>query len=151
MSAPAVVVVAADAPVPAVMAEPPVALAPPTLADAAALTPASDFSAFVARNVDAAVRRLAMKTLFADPHFQGHDGLDVYMTDFTAPSPMSEGMLAQLSHSKGVFATLEEAMNKVDALLGTADATDSAAPEQGQRDTAPPTPAPTAPSDQEDA
>lgn len=82
----------------------------PTLEDAAALTADSDFSAFVARNVDAAVRRLAMKKLFADPHFHGHDGLDIYMADFTLPSPVPASMLDALSHTKKLFAALGEAL-----------------------------------------
>jgi len=82
----------------------------PTLEDAAALTADSDFSAFVARNVDAAVRRLAMKKLFADPHFHGHDGLDIYMSDFNLPSPVPASMLDQLSHTKKLFAALGDAL-----------------------------------------
>ena len=102
---------------------------PPTIADAAALTADSDFSTFVAKNVDAAVRRLAMKKLFSDPHFQGHDGLDIYMGDYTIPSPVSADMLAELSHNKNLFARLDEVIEQVDALLGTQDATpDTAAP-----------------------
>ncbi|MFL6709551.1 MAG: DUF3306 domain-containing protein [Massilia sp.] len=82
----------------------------PTLEDAAALTADSDFSTFVARNVDAAVRRLAMKKLFADPHFHGHDGLDIYMGDFNLPSPVPASMLEQLSHTKKLFAALGDAL-----------------------------------------
>jgi hypothetical protein len=83
---------------------------PPTLADAAALHSGSDFSAFVGRNVDAAVRRLAMKKLFADAHFKGHDGLDIYMGDYNLPSPVSADMFEQLAHSKRMFGKLGEAL-----------------------------------------
>jgi hypothetical protein len=75
----------------------------PTMDDVARLTRDSDFSAFVARGVDAAVRRTALKTLFADPHFNTMDGLDVYIGDYTTPSPMSEAMLASLAHAKQVL------------------------------------------------
>jgi hypothetical protein len=75
----------------------------PTMDDVARLTHDSDFSAFVARGVDAAVRRTALKTLFADPHFNAMDGLDVYIGDYTQPSPMSEAMLASLEHAKQVL------------------------------------------------
>jgi hypothetical protein len=75
----------------------------PTMDDVARLTHDSDFSAFVARGVDAAVRRTALKTLFADPHFNTMDGLDVYTGDYTTPSPMSEAMLASLAHAKQVL------------------------------------------------
>jgi len=94
--APAAVPALADAP-----AADPVPL--PTMDDVARLTRDSDFSAFVARGVDAAVRRTALKTLFADPHFNTMDGLDVYIGDYTTPSPMSEAMLASLAHAKQVL------------------------------------------------
>jgi Protein of unknown function (DUF3306) len=75
----------------------------PTLDDAARLTPDADFSAFVARGVDAAVRRTALKKLFADPHFNAMDGLDVYIGDYTQPSPVSDAMLASLAHARQVL------------------------------------------------
>lgn len=106
--APAAVPVVADA-----VADAPVPL--PTMDDVARLTRDSDFSAFVARGVDAAVRRKALKTLFADPHFNTMDGLDVYIGDYTAPSPMSEAMLASLAHAKQVL------RRAVDAVADDAD------------------------------
>jgi hypothetical protein len=81
---------------------------PPTLDDVAALEADSDFSAFVARGVDQAVRRGALKKLFADPHFNVMDRLDVYIDDYTKPSPMSEAMLASLEHAKSVFMKMVE-------------------------------------------
>jgi len=94
--APAAVPALADTP-----AASPVPL--PTMDDVARLTHDSDFSAFVARGVDAAVRRTALKTLFADPHFNTMDGLDVYIGDYTTPSPVSEAMLASLAHAQQVL------------------------------------------------
>src|SRR4051812_4252609 len=57
----------------------PVEAAPPspTLEEANALTPESDFTRFTARDVDPSVKNAAMKKLFADPHFNRMDGLDV--------------------------------------------------------------------------
>lgn len=83
--------------------EPPPPL--PTLADAQALTPASDFKAFVARDVSPEVRNLAMKKLFADPHFNVMDGLDIYIDDYTQPDPLPEGMLRKMAsaHAMGFF------------------------------------------------
>jgi hypothetical protein len=92
------------APAPAADPAPPPVM--PTLDDVARLTNDSDFSAFVARGVDQAVRRSALKKLFADPHFNKVDMLDVYMDDFTKPSPVSESMLASLDHAKSVFRRL---------------------------------------------
>jgi hypothetical protein len=79
------------------------ATALPTMEDVATLDADSDFSAFVARGVDQAVRRGALKKLFADPHFQVMDKLDIYIDDYTQASPVSEAMLASLSHAKSVF------------------------------------------------
>lgn len=78
---------------------------PPTLADAQDLTSASDFKAFVARDVPPEVRNLAMKKLFADPHFNVMDGLDIYVGDYTQPDPLPEGMLRKLAsaHAMGFF------------------------------------------------
>jgi hypothetical protein len=87
--------------VPAQAPEPAPAL--PTMEDVAALGADSDFSSFVARGVDQAVRRSALKKLFADPHFNVMDKLDVYIDDYTQASPVSEAMLASLSHAKSVF------------------------------------------------
>ncbi|MZR46457.1 DUF3306 domain-containing protein, partial [Escherichia coli] len=59
--------------------EPTPEAAPPlTLEDASKLTPSDDFSPFVAHGVDEAVKRAALKKLFADPHFNVMDGLDTY-------------------------------------------------------------------------
>ncbi len=80
----------------------------PTMDDVATLDRDSDFSAFVARGVDQAVRRSALKKLFADPHFNAMDRLDVYIDDYTKPSPVSEAMLASLEHAKSVFAKMLE-------------------------------------------
>lgn len=75
----------------------------PTLEDAARLTPDADFSSFVARDVDKSVQRLALKKLFADPHFHVMDGLDMYMDDYNKPSPMSAAMLAALDHARSAL------------------------------------------------
>jgi len=91
----------------------------PTMDDVAQLTSDSDFSAFVARGVDAAVRRTALKKLFADPHFNAMDGLDVYIDDYTKPSPVTGAMLASLEHAKRVF---NRAVDAVDALDDGQDA-----------------------------
>jgi hypothetical protein len=82
----------------------------PTMDDVAQLTGDSDFSAFVARGVDAAVRRTALKKLFADPHFNAMDRLDVYIDDYTKPSPVSEAMLASLEHAKRALRRAVEAV-----------------------------------------
>jgi hypothetical protein len=74
-----------------------------TMEDVAALTPDSDFSAFVARGVDENVKRSALKKLFSDPHFNVMDGLDIYIGDYTKPDPIPPAVLAMLNHAQGLL------------------------------------------------
>lgn len=74
-------------------AEPPPAL---TLDDVARLTPESDYSAFVARDVPADVRNAAVKKLFTDPHYNVMDGLDIYIDDYSQPSPITAAEMARM-------------------------------------------------------
>ena len=69
---------------------------PPTLDDALRLTPKDDFSRFVARDVSPEVRNAAVKKLFADPHFNVMDGLDIYIDDYSKPSPLSKAQMAKM-------------------------------------------------------
>ncbi|MDZ7867519.1 DUF3306 domain-containing protein [Acidovorax sp.] len=87
------------------VAEPAAEPLPPTLADAQALTPESDFKPFMGRSVAPDVRNTAMKKLFADPHFNAMDGLDIYIDDYSKPDPLPEGMLRQMAsaHFMGFF------------------------------------------------
>ena len=71
----------------------------PTLDDVAKLTRSSDFSPYVARDVDAAVRNAAMKKLFSDPHFNVMDGLDTYIDDYGKPDPIPPSMLRRMTQS----------------------------------------------------
>jgi hypothetical protein len=71
----------------------------PTLDDVARLTNASDFSPYVARNVDPHVRNAAMKKLFSDPHFNVMDGLDTYIDDYGKPNPIPLSMLRRMNQA----------------------------------------------------
>jgi Protein of unknown function (DUF3306) len=68
----------------------------PTLDDAQALTPASDFKPFMARNVSPEVKNAAMKKLFADPHYNVMDMMDIYVDDYSKPDPIPESMLREM-------------------------------------------------------
>ena len=85
------------------------AATPPTLEDAGRLTAASDYSAFVAQGVDKAVRRLALKKLFSDPHFNLMDGLDIYISDYNRADPVPASMLAALRQAQGFLEQADDA------------------------------------------
>jgi len=67
-----------------------------TVEDANALTQSSDFKPFMAHQVTPGVRNAAMKKLFADPHFNVMDGLDIYIDDYSKPDPIPHAMLRQM-------------------------------------------------------
>lgn len=75
----------------------------PALPDLEKLRPDSDFSSFMASEVDRTVRRLAMKKLFSDPHFNAMDGLDIHMEDYNKFEPLSAAMVGMLHHAKSVL------------------------------------------------
>jgi hypothetical protein len=78
---------------------------PPTLVEAQALTPQSDFSRFATADVAPEVKNAALKKLFADPRYNVMDGLDIYIDDYSKPDPMPYSMLRQLASAKflGLF------------------------------------------------
>jgi hypothetical protein len=78
---------------------------PPTLEEAQALTPQSDFKRFAAADVAPEVKNAALKKLFADPRYNVMDGMDVYIGDYSKPDPMPDSMLRQLASAKflGLF------------------------------------------------
>ena len=78
----------------------PAAAPAPTIEDVSQLTPESDFSAFVQREVPVEVKNAAMKKLFADPHFNLMDGLDVYIDDYSQPDPLSPALLRQMASAQ---------------------------------------------------
>ncbi|MDB5742226.1 MAG: hypothetical protein JWR68_541 [Polaromonas sp.] len=67
-----------------------------SLDDAMRLTQDSDFKPFMARSVSPDVRNAAMKKLFADPHYNVMDGLDIYIGDYSKPDPIPASMLRQM-------------------------------------------------------
>ncbi len=73
---------------------------PPSLEDTQVLTPQSDFRPFMARDVAPEVKNAAMKKLFADPHFNVMDGLDIYIDDYTQPDPLPAAMLRQMASAQ---------------------------------------------------
>jgi Protein of unknown function (DUF3306) len=89
---------------PATASVPEATVAPPVAAEAAlppveSLTPQSDFTVFMRPEVDDGLKRQALKKLFADPHFNVMDGLDIYIDDYTKPDPIPASVLERLTQS----------------------------------------------------
>jgi hypothetical protein len=76
---------------------------PPELPPVDELTIDSDFRAFFHPKVDENLRRAALKKLFADPHFNVMDGLDVYIDDYSQPNPLPAAMLAGLKQAQNIL------------------------------------------------
>ncbi|MBY4899295.1 DUF3306 domain-containing protein [Cupriavidus sp. AU9028] len=93
----------------------------PTLEDVAQLKPGEEIARFVARGVDESVKRAALKTLFADPHFNVMDGLDIYIDDYTRPDPIPPEVLRRLTQSESLrlFEPLDEEEQASPSLAST--------------------------------
>lgn len=72
----------------------------PVLPPVEELTPESDFSGFMHPKVQDALRRVALKRLFQDPHFNVPDPYEAYSGDWTGGEPISEEMLATLNQAR---------------------------------------------------
>ena len=64
------------------------------------LTLASDFTGFLKEEVSEALRRKALQKLFADPHFNRMDGLDIYIDDYSLPDPIPPEAMAKLKSAR---------------------------------------------------
>jgi hypothetical protein len=117
------------APVETPAAAPP-APPPPTMEDVARLTNDSDYSRFVGRGVDPGVKNAALHKLFADPHFNVMDGLDIYIDDYGRPDPLPAGMLEKMVQSEalGLFTMTPEPADTPAAPAAAPQAATDAAP-----------------------
>ena len=109
---------------PAEPAEPPPA---PTLEDVARLSLDGDFKPFVARGVPADVRNAAVKKLFTDPHYNVMDGLDIYIDDYSQPSPLSKADMARMVGAQ-FLKLVEDPADKKAAAAKAQEAPAAAAP-----------------------
>ena len=113
----------APAPGGAQSSEPPTDPLPaPSLADTQALTPASDFRPFMGQGVAPEVKNAAMKKLFADPHFNVMDRMDIYIDDYSQPDPLPLAMLRQMNGAKFLNLFDDEDKDKDQAALASAPA-----------------------------
>ena len=94
----------------------PAAEPPPTLEDVQSLAPGADVSRFVRADVAPEVKNAALKKLFADPHFNAMDGLDVYIDDYNKADPLPPEMLRKLASAQ--FLKLFDDEEKAEAAAG---------------------------------
>ena len=72
----------------------------PVLPEVDKLTPESDFTGFMHPKVEDALRRVALKKLLSDPHFNVPDPFEAYSGDWTGGEPIPEELLAQLNQAR---------------------------------------------------
>jgi hypothetical protein len=83
----------------------------------------SDYQAFFQQPVDDELRRAALKKLFADPHFNQMDMLDVYVDDYTQFEPLPAAMRLRLPSARGFLLDSErEALEAAEAVAAAGDA-----------------------------
>ncbi len=75
----------------------------PALPPVEQLTPESDFSGFMHPKVEDALRRVALKKLFSDPHFNLPDPYEAYSGDWTVGEPIPPELLATLNQARSVL------------------------------------------------
>ena len=71
----------------------------PALPPVEKLTAESDFTGFMHPKVEHALRRVALKKLFSDPHFNIPDPFEPYSGNFNVEDPISPELLATLKQA----------------------------------------------------
>ncbi|MFN2644078.1 MAG: DUF3306 domain-containing protein [Burkholderiales bacterium] len=84
------------------------AAAAPTVPPVESLTPESDFAPFMHPKVGDELRRLALKKLFSDPHFNVPDPFEPFSGDWTGGEALSPELLATLNQARTVLFTEPE-------------------------------------------
>jgi hypothetical protein len=77
------------------------------------LTPASDYTGFMHPKVEDALRRVALKKLFNDPHFNTPDPFEPFSGDWTVGEAISPELLATLNQSKTLLFPEEKKEDKL--------------------------------------
>lgn len=72
----------------------------PSMADVQSLTQDGDYTQFMTSEVAPEVKNAAMKKLFADPHFNVMDRMDVYIDDYGQADPLPVAVLRQMASAK---------------------------------------------------
>jgi hypothetical protein len=89
-------------------AEKPAETPAPALPPVETLTPQSDFKDFMHPKVKEELRRLALKKLFTDPHFNLPDPFEPFSGDWTGAEPISPELLATLNQARSVLFNEQE-------------------------------------------
>ena len=90
-------------------AEKPAETPAPSLPALDKLTPESDFSGFMHPKVEDALRRVALKKLFAgDPHFNVPDPFEPFSGDWTLAAPIPDEMMKTLNQARTLLLSDEE-------------------------------------------
>jgi len=119
-----------EAPAPEKKDESPAAAVPPV----ETLTPESDFTAFMGPKVKDELRRLALKKLFSDPHFNVPDPFEPYSRDWTVGEPIPEELLATLNQARRVLFA-EQDKKPADEPVAQKDEGEAKPDEPGRQDT----------------
>jgi hypothetical protein len=99
---------------------------PPALPPVDKLTPESDFSGFMHPKVEDALRRVALKKLFSDPHFNVPDPYEPFSGDWIGGETISEEMLASLNQAQTLlFSDQKKAEEKTETTAAPQEKTDS--------------------------
>lgn len=97
------------------------------------LTPESDFAAFMNPKVKDELRRLALKKLFSDPHFNIPDPFEPFSGDWTVGEPIPQEMLATLNQARMLFT--EPDQKPADEPVVQKDTGEAKPDEPGRQDT----------------
>jgi hypothetical protein len=109
---------------------------PPQLPAVEKLTPESDFSGFMHPKVEDALRRVALKKLFSDPHFNVPDPYEAYSGDWTVGEPISQEMLATLNQARThLFTETEDDKDKKQEVAQRPAGEEPQQDEPGRQDT----------------
>ena len=99
------------------------------------LTPESDFAAFMNPKVKDELRRLALKKLFNDPHFNVPDPFEPYSRDWTVGEPIPPELLATLNQARSVLFTEQEKKPAAEPGVAQNDTGEAKPDEPGRQDT----------------
>jgi Protein of unknown function (DUF3306) len=80
----------------------------PVLPPVESLTPESDYAGFMHPKVKDDLRRLALKKLFGDPHFNVADPFEPFSGDWTGGESITPELLATLNQARSVLFSEQE-------------------------------------------